>query len=491
LVENHAHGDAEDIRHRLLSRHSILRESPIISVDGRLGSGWLDRSIRKQAKRLLQPELAPTAGTIGIYQPAELRERLNRIDATPPRAFGRHTDIILMEVAPRCVHAYWHLADTELLAARRALGEEGRHAPILLRVHDVTGDALSAGGSFDVEVGSEEDHRYIDLWSPDRKYRVEVGLRGQDGRFIFLAGSNTVHVPRDTEADELAGRICVRENARAILRPDCPSFFRRPAARRIVRPGEPDWPRRDIASERQIRAWYGDFLRDGPRVLRMAEPLRRPDPAVLRREYESRRQSSAKDAPFAEAKPAETGRPDIFAVRLDAKAPRRSGRKPALPALRRSSRINLQELGREERARAVSRLTMLSAQKASGRLTNLTPRRLPGGAPQDVASRKMADDRVRSTRSVPINRLGNLIDELSRQDVDLEAELVLRGRVKPGKKVRIGGRIIETQPDGSFCVSCVVRDGKLHVPVEVVEAERVTSRRDISVDLGTPRRIDD
>jgi len=92
----------------------------------------------------------------------------------------------------------------------------------------------------------------------------------------------------------------------------------------------------------------------------------------------------------------------------------------------------------------------------------------------------------RRSATLQLKRKKSIITALADAGLELEAELILRGRVKPGKRVRIANRIIHTHPDGSFCVSCVIRNGRIHVPVEVVEGELVTARQSFELSLGGP-----
>lgn len=490
----------ETLRQRVRSRYPILSDGTIVAVDGRLGGDWIARGMVDQALRAIcgVPETIHSAPEpLRIHSPAELRDLIGQLDQTTLRSYGTQAEIMLMEVGPRRLHAYWHVPKPLLAAARAGLGDAGERATAVVRLHDVTDlrfDGTHSHYTFDTEVALEEERRYIELWSPDKDYLAEFGLRTEDGRFTVLARSNRVHVPRDIPGDTPARRINVESNVRARVRPSLPEHFRLHEPRIIVPGDEQDWPLRDLESERRIRAVYREFLRDGSRALRLHPPLFRPDNDTLEAAYERRcREREEKKAAEESAEPTDS-RSTVVAFRVDTRqdetpAPQRNG-KPKLPTVSRMRRPSLQDLGREERAQEIGRLTsMFTRERMEARLSPLS---LPEPGASESRTPDVAKRQVRRLRKpIRVNRVDRLIESLEDAGVELEAELVLRGRVKPGKKVRIGGRIIETQPDGSFVVRCVVRDGKLHVPVEVVEADVVTCRQEVNLNLGTPKRPSD
>jgi hypothetical protein len=107
------------------------------------------------------------------------------------------TELVLMDVDPRRVHAYWHIAAQDLAAARGPVGESSP-APLVLRVRDVTADGAGPGApaeSFDIEVQGLDGHCYVDLWQGGRAYEAELGLRAPDGTLVALARSNRVETP--------------------------------------------------------------------------------------------------------------------------------------------------------------------------------------------------------------------------------------------------------------------------------------------------------
>jgi len=96
-----------------------------------------------------------------------------------PETYGR-TKVVAMVVSPYLVHVYWDLAPPDGAPS----------GPASLRFHD-----LNVGTSFDVNVDLAARNWYVHLWSPERRYTVELG-REQGAAFTPLARSNPIETPR-------------------------------------------------------------------------------------------------------------------------------------------------------------------------------------------------------------------------------------------------------------------------------------------------------
>ncbi len=138
----------------------------------------------------------------------ELRQISTEITAQwfqPPEA----NRLTLLEIDPWRVHAYWHVADADLAAARRRLPGGGPDAVLVLRFTDLS---PRAGGTsppherFDIEVQETRNNWYVGLWRDAKHYSAELGLRGAGGEFVALARSNEVVTPRGGPAPELEFR---------------------------------------------------------------------------------------------------------------------------------------------------------------------------------------------------------------------------------------------------------------------------------------------
>jgi hypothetical protein len=448
--------NADAMRKRISARSPLLTDGVLYSLDGRTGGAGFAGSLVAHALSSLRGETQEPATRknsnrfADLTIPEVLRKKLEIIDRTPLRILAGRASLAALEVTSRRVHVYWQTPDYLVQSARARLG--GSEVRPVLRFYDITGVAFAgANSSFDIEVSWEENRRYVEVWEADREYVIEFGLRAGDGRFTPISRSNRVRLPRDRQGETGQEFVRVEQNTDKIIAPRTPKIFQIKTPSLIVAPGDADWPLRDLEAERDIKNLYQRFLRDGTRVLRDAQPLA-PRPAeVLRAEYESRR-AAANPALRPEKAEARKNKPTVFAVRLD---------KPEPKAETFTSRL-APTVGRKQAERARAFPFSLDL--------------LVKGAENETAPRPR--------RAAWTGKLRTLIDRLAKAGVEMEAELVLRGKVKPGKRLRIGGQLVETAPDGSFCVSCVVRDGKLHVPVEVVEGDAVTLRDRIGVTLG-------
>jgi hypothetical protein len=107
------------------------------------------------------------------------------------------TRVVLLPVVPYMVHVYWDVASDELEKARDRVDDD-RRSRTVLRFYDVTDiffDGTNAHSFFDVYVELESRSRYVHLWSPDKSYFVELGLKTEDDRFFPLVRSNVAHTP--------------------------------------------------------------------------------------------------------------------------------------------------------------------------------------------------------------------------------------------------------------------------------------------------------
>ena len=130
--------------------------------------------------------------------------RLDREPGDLPRAYGRDR-IVLLPRDPWWAFAYWEITPSTRLLALRALGAEGEGAREVLRVYDVTflsftGD--NAWLSFDLELPPGTDNWYLNPSRPAASYLVEIGLRTAAGRFLPLARSNMVTLPRPSPSPD-------------------------------------------------------------------------------------------------------------------------------------------------------------------------------------------------------------------------------------------------------------------------------------------------
>jgi hypothetical protein len=114
-----------------------------------------------------------------------------------PAGYGR-TRLILMEIEPFWVHAYWEVTPQDRLQAARQAGMIGPAGPWILRFYDVTGSEWidpTGRDFFDLPVDLEVGRWYINLWSGGKSYCVELGMVPASAGFIPVCRSNVITVP--------------------------------------------------------------------------------------------------------------------------------------------------------------------------------------------------------------------------------------------------------------------------------------------------------
>ncbi|HEY6011360.1 MAG TPA: DUF4912 domain-containing protein, partial [Nitrospirota bacterium] len=76
----------------------------------------------------------------------------------------------------------------------------GLDAKLCVRIYDITGvqfDGRNAVGYFDQEVFERVGNWYFDFGRPNHSFCADLGLLTPGGRFLTLARSNYVTMPRD------------------------------------------------------------------------------------------------------------------------------------------------------------------------------------------------------------------------------------------------------------------------------------------------------
>jgi hypothetical protein len=148
---------------------------------------------------MTDPDIQPSAS--GETPPAEvLRQVADEVRSAFPRPVSA-PELVLIDVDPRRLHAFWTLSPPTLDTARREFGPDAERAPMVLRVHQITPSGATAA-SFDVEVLGLQGQRYVDVVGENRLYRGELGLLRSDGSLVSLAVSADAELPRLGPAGE-------------------------------------------------------------------------------------------------------------------------------------------------------------------------------------------------------------------------------------------------------------------------------------------------
>ena len=122
-----------------------------------------------------------------LERPLELEELPDLYD---------QTRVVLLPVDPYLIHVYWEIAGSDAKQARLRAGASGPEYQATLRFHDITDTLTDHRSEFDVDIQLGPGNWYVRLWSPEKRYFADLGLRAEDGSFIPIARSNIIHTPR-------------------------------------------------------------------------------------------------------------------------------------------------------------------------------------------------------------------------------------------------------------------------------------------------------
>jgi hypothetical protein len=118
-----------------------------------------------------------------------LRELRQELLAYYPGSMPR-SRLVLMDVDPATLHAYWSIDPDYLSGLRR------RHrtpsAPLVLRLHALNGFEPERHREFELE--GLTNNRYVTLWGEGRTYLGQIGLKTRRS-FISVATSGAVKMP--------------------------------------------------------------------------------------------------------------------------------------------------------------------------------------------------------------------------------------------------------------------------------------------------------
>ncbi|MCM8781150.1 MAG: DUF4912 domain-containing protein [Candidatus Omnitrophica bacterium] len=158
----------------------------------------LRKTREKAAKKevLGTQELAIEKTKFYALQSTQVMPRKILIEELPP---GYGEDKITLQVRdPWWIHAYWEITSQTWNTLSEKLKEDFFTAKRVLRVYDVSHiifDGTNAHRFFDIEITVDSNNWYIDVGGPGRFWCVDIGLKLNNGKFIMIARSNTVHTP--------------------------------------------------------------------------------------------------------------------------------------------------------------------------------------------------------------------------------------------------------------------------------------------------------
>ncbi len=110
------------------------------------------------------------------------------------------TKITILPRDPICIFAYWSISGEFLDKLKKQYGEENFiNSKLVVRVYDTTDinfDGSNANRYFDVFVTPESSSWYINVGEFNRCWCADIGYLTKDGKFIYIARSNKIDMPR-------------------------------------------------------------------------------------------------------------------------------------------------------------------------------------------------------------------------------------------------------------------------------------------------------
>ena len=120
-----------------------------------------------------------------------------------PSEYGEDR-IMIMARDPYMAYSYWEATHGRIEKEKAWFGWDSK---LCVRIYDVTGvgsfDGTNAAGYYDQEVYERVGNWYFDLGRPTHSFCADIGLLSPSGRFLTLARSNYITMPRDGVSDVL------------------------------------------------------------------------------------------------------------------------------------------------------------------------------------------------------------------------------------------------------------------------------------------------
>jgi hypothetical protein len=127
--------------------------------------------------------------------------------------------IVLLPRDNTWLYSYWEISKGIVGGISKIYGDAFNPNYIAIRIYDITGitfDGSNANKFFDIHVGSRDISWYIDLGEYNRSVCADLGFFLKDGRFISVARSNVIEMPRygvSDITDEVWGSINITEES--------------------------------------------------------------------------------------------------------------------------------------------------------------------------------------------------------------------------------------------------------------------------------------
>jgi hypothetical protein len=150
----------------------------------------------KKPPSLEEPLMAQERVSEAKYYTGPAMQQPAATDGELPQGYGEEK-IALMMRDPYVAYAYWEVTPARMEREKSWFGWDSK---LCVRIYDVTGiqfDGRNAVGYFDQEIFDRIGNWYFDLGRPSHSFCADLGLISPTGRFLTLARSNFITMPRD------------------------------------------------------------------------------------------------------------------------------------------------------------------------------------------------------------------------------------------------------------------------------------------------------
>lgn len=373
----------------------------------------------------------------------------------PPPRLG--TELVLLEVNPHRAHAYWNIDVEDYRSAQARTGME--RAPLVLRLYDITDGtpperALTA---FDVEIQGLQGHWYVDLWKDGHTHVADLGFRAADGRLVLLARSNPVSTPPAAESPNYHTLAVDTAQAGGLRVTDLVLDPNLSPENTDVETGAPlEGPPAIPAAASPLPAWP-NAAPEAPPATVPFEPTApvAPPPERMQDEVQAYFERAAEASAEVPVRPLWSGHQPAVAPGAGSASAQRE-----VPAGWPSAE-KLEQLVPASMAAAPAEPAD-RAEPASPAAPAIQPvPEAQPGASGPVGSSPMSLD----------SYVGLSSFENGRREVALEinVELHIHGRAKPGTELTLYGQPVPLRPDGSFSIRKPLPQGAVVLPLLAVD----------------------
>ena len=134
--------------------------------------------------------------TSGVSSKVEHKVEVSPYITDLPTSYG-DTKIALLPRDPWWCFAYWEIGEKTLQEVKSMCGDNPKY---VLRMYDVTNvnnfDGKNANKYFDISINIGAKSWYINLPETNRSWCVDLGVVTPEGKFVTIARSNIVIMPR-------------------------------------------------------------------------------------------------------------------------------------------------------------------------------------------------------------------------------------------------------------------------------------------------------